>query len=429
MNVSFERTMRIEGEYDVIVCGAGPAGICAAVSSARQNKSTLLIERYGVIGGNLTSGLVGPVMGRTSKGTMTDEINNLIGGDVPIKLAFDPEQAKIKLTQLLEDNGVEFRLQTPIVDVLMENNTITGVITASSSGLAAIKAKIVIDCTGDGTVSYLAGAEYRTGRESDGLQQPVTIMFRISGVDETVAINPGDWTFKIRMPNTKDSEWFLKYCVDACDQELLPKSVSLVRLYRTSRTGECHVNATHLNYINALDPEDISRAELVLRKQIPIIVDFLRRNVKGFENCYLINSSTTLGIRDTRRIMGEYILSREDLESARKFNDVVVHDAWFFMDIHNMAGGGQTLTDVPPYDIPYRCLVPLKIDNLLTAGRCISGTHEAHASFRIMSVCMSTGQAAGIAAALCIEEQANPRILDYHKVQERLIESGANLFE
>jgi len=429
MDVTLERTLKIEGEYDVVVCGAGPAGICAAVSSARLHKSTLLIERYGVVGGNLTSGLVGPVMGRTAKGTMTDEINNLIGGDVPIKMAFDPELAKIRLTELLEESGVEFRLQTAVVDVLMNENTICGVVVSSALGLAAIKAKIVVDCTGDGTVSYLAGAEYRAGRESDGLQQPVTIMFRMNGVDESVAINPGDWTFKVRMPKTKESDWFFKYCVDACDQKFLPKSVSLVRLYRTSRPGECHVNATHMNYINGLDPKDISRAEAVLRKQIPIIVDFIKKNVQGFEKCYLVNSSTTLGIRDTRRIMGEYILSRDDLETARKFDDVVVHDAWFFMDIHNMAGGGQTLTDVPPYDIPYRCLVPLGIENLLTAGRCISGTHEAHASYRIMSVCMSTGQAAGIAAALCIENNEKPRILDYHKVQKRLIETGAILFD
>ena len=357
MSVLFSKNIPVEGEFDVIVCGAGPAGIGAAVSSARLGKSTLLIDRYGVVGGMLTSGLVGPVMGRTSKGTMTDEINALIGGDVPIKMAFDPEMAKVRLTELLDDNGISLRLQTPIVDVLKEGNTITGVVVSSPSGLYALKAKVIVDCTGDGTVSFLAGAPYRTGREEDELQQPVTIMFRLNGVDEQVAIEEGDWTFRVRMPNSKDANWFLQFCVDACAEGTLPKSVSLVRLYRTARPGECHVNATHLNYINGLDPKEISEAEAILRRQIPVIVDFIKQHVPGFENTYLVNSSTTLGIRDTRRIMGEYVLTREDLESARTFDDVVVHDAWFFMDIHNMSGGGQTLTNVPPYDIPYRCQI------------------------------------------------------------------------
>ena len=428
MSVLLSKNINVEQEYDVIVCGAGPAGIGAAVSSARLGKSTLLIDRYGVVGGMLTSGLVGPVMGRTAKGTMTDEINTLIGGDVPIKMAFDQEMAKIKLTELLTESGVELRLQTPIVDVLKDGDSIVGVVVSSAYGLYALKAKVVIDCTGDGTVSYLAGAPYRVGREEDELQQPVTIMFRLNGADENVAIKEGDWTFKVRMPNSKDANWFLQFCVDACAEGELPKSVSLVRLYRTSRPGECHVNATHLNYINGLDPKEISAAEAILRKQIPVIVDFIKAHVPGFENTYLVNSSTTLGVRDTRRIMGEYILTREDLESARKFEDVVVHDAWFFMDIHNMAGGGQTLTNVPPYDIPYRCLLPLEVENLLVAGRCLSGTHDAQASYRIMSICMSTGQAAGVAAAVSIDEHVTPRKLDYKLVQQKLTESGAELF-
>ncbi|MDL2229154.1 FAD-dependent oxidoreductase [Treponema sp. OttesenSCG-928-L16] len=417
------------GSYDVIVCGSGPSGICAAVSSARMGKSTLLLERQGMVGGALTSMLVGPTMGRVCKGTMTDEINALLGGDPSIKMAFDIEEAKIKLTELLAAANVKVYLQAQIADVFMENNTITGLLIASPDGLKAVYGKVIIDATGDGTVSHFAGADFETGRESDKLMQPVSLMFRLYGIDETKVLKKENWTYDIRMPNTPEAKRFLEFCVAASKTGALPEAVSLVRLYRTSRPGECHVNATHKNYINGTKLEDIGSAEIELRKQIPIIRDFLKKSVPGFENCFVQNSAVTLGVRDTRRIIGDYVLTHEDLLSGRKFEDVIVHNAWFYMDIHNITGGGQTLTDVLPYDIPYRCLVPLKIEQLLTTGRCISGTHKAEASYRIMNICMATGQAAGIAAALAAEKNISPRKLNYQEVQKVLTSLGIDLFE
>ena len=428
MEIKMDRDISVLGSYDVVVCGSGPSGIGAAVSSARMGKKTLLIERYGVLGGCLTSALVGPVMGRAGKGAITDEINALIGGDVPIKMAFDSEMAKIKLTELVKNSGAHVYLQAPVVDVLMDGQRIKGVIIGTPEGLKAIEATVVIDATGDGTVSYLAGADYVKGREEDSLMQPVSLMFRLYGIDEDQILQKDNWTYDIRMPNTPSANWFLEFCIEASKKGDLPNSVSLVRLYRTSRPGECHVNATHMNYVDGTNLEEIAKAEFELRQQIPAVTEFLKKNVKGFENCFVQNSASTLGVRDTRRIMGEYVLTEADLRAGAKFDDVIVHDAWFFMDVHNITGGGQVLTNVPVYDIPYRCLIPLKIDNLLVAGRCISGTHKAQASYRIMSICMATGQAAGIAAALSTSQGITPRKLDYHEVQKVLIESGAVLF-
>lgn len=219
-------------------------------------------------------------------------------------------------------------------------------------------------------------------------------------MDESIAISDGNHTYDVRMPGSN----FRQICINAAEAGELPAMASFVRLYRTLRRGECVVNATQSNFIDGTEILDITKAEYDLREQIPVIIKFLQSRVKGFENCYLQESAATLGVRETRRIMGEYILTEDDLFTGRKFHDVVVHNAIFSIDIHNPTGAGMhEFTDVQPYDIPYRCLVPIGVEDLLTAGRCISGTHRAQASYRVMNICMAIGEAAGAAAALSVE--------------------------
>ncbi len=424
MEIQQSSNIPVLGYYDVIVAGAGPAGISTAITSARLGKSTLLIERYGVLGGCLTSGLVGPIMGNVAKGTIFDEINSIIGGNPSLLVAFDTEQCKIKLTGLVSEAGVTIYLQAPIVDVIMDNITIVGVVVGTPEGVRAVMSKIVVDATGDATVAYLSGAPVEKGRAADGLMQPVSLMLRLGGIDESKAISEGNWTFDVRMPNSD----FKERCVEASKAGELPEYAFLVRLYRTTRTGECIVNATQSNYVDGTLLGDISRAEIDLRAQINVIVKYLRKTVSGFENCYLQDSANTLGIRETRRVIGEYVLTADDVIRGAKFHDAVVHDAWFHIDIHNITGGGQTLGAALPYDIPYRCFVPLKIENLLACGRCISGTHEASASYRIMTVCLAMGEAAGIAAALSVNSNVTPRNLNYKEIQNILIKNGVKLF-
>lgn len=167
-----------------------------------------------------------------------------------------------------------------------------------------------------------------------------------------------------------------------------------------------------------------------LREQISEIIEFLRLNVKGFESCYLKDSADTLGIRETRRIMGEYVLQENDLLGGHRFEDVIVHNAEFILDIHGMKSGGQdNESPVKPYDIPYRSLLPLKIENLLLVGRCISGTHVAHSSYRVMNIAMAIGQAGGVAAALSAKDGISPRNLEYTKIQKCLEDMGVKLFD
>ncbi|MBQ8232561.1 MAG: FAD-dependent oxidoreductase [Lachnospiraceae bacterium] len=421
---------------DVLVVGGGPAGICAAVAASRQGVSVMLVERYGAVGGNLTLGSVSPILGKVAPGTMYDEVITLLAekhaGEEKIEtrngkeIHIDAEEAKGILIRFLRENHVNVMLQCSVADVIKEGNAVTGLVVTSPTGLQVIKAARVIDATGDGLVAFLAGCEYHIGREADGLTQPVTLEFTIDHVDESKAIMCFGGSDPVLLPDGKKYADFCKECEQA---GILPKNVSIVRLHKTFYKGERNVNATQMNNISGLETADLYTAEVELRRQIEVIVDFLRKYIPGYEDCMLKTSASTLGVRETRRIVGECMVTDNDVEQGNHYEDAVVQDAWFLIDIHNPAGGGQAEGHSKmaiPYDIRYGALVPLKVDNLLTAGRCISGTHRAHASYRVMAICMATGEAAGIAAALSVKMNVSPRQLKPEIVRSALKAKGVD---
>ena len=432
-----ENMFEVHGEYDVVVVGGGPAGICAAVSAAREGAKTALIERYGILGGMMTSGHVHPILGRTGAGTMYHEIVELVekGHEDVEKLVtrngseihVDIEEAKSALLKLVHESGADIYLQTPVVEALVEENLLTGVLVGTQSGLKAIKGKVFVDASGDGFLAARAGAEYKMGRDSAGKCQPTTLEFTIDNIDEEVALFCYGGSDPVTLP---DGKKYSELCKEVSARGELPANVTIVRLHKTFYPGERNVNATQANGYDTLKPEGVLGAELELREQIDKVVTFLRKYVPGYENCRVKSTGSTLGVRETRRIMGEKMMVEEDVAKGNKYPDAVVHDAWFLIDIHNPVGGGQAEKHSQPcipYDIPYGCLVPLKVDGLLTAGRCISGTHRAHATYRVMGVCMGTGQAAGTAAALCAKKGVTPRELPYQEVQQALMAKGVDL--
>ena len=383
--------------------------------------------------------LCGGSLGSVAPKTMYDEIVRLLqashsgvkaditrnGSEVQV----DPEDAKIFLPRLVSQSGADFFLQSQVVDAIMQDDALKGVVISSPYGLISVYASCVVDCTGDGFVAAVSGAEFELGRSEDGACQPTTLEFTIMDVDENRAITCFGGSDPVRLPDGRE---YATLCKEASRSGELPENVTIVRLHRTYYTGERGVNATQANGYDALSLQGISNAELALRNQINEVVNFLRKNVPGYEYCRVKSSAATLGVRETRRITGEYTLQDSDVEKGAKFEDVIVHNAWFLIDIHNPCGGGQAekhSQPAKPYDIPYRCLVPKKIDNLLVAGRCISGTHRAHASYRVMAICMAMGEAAGVAASLCAAENVPPRKLPCDKIQAVLQKRGIALFD
>jgi hypothetical protein len=337
---------------------------------------------------------------------------------------FDPEIFKMVALELLDEAGVHFLFHAFASDVLSDDR-MTGVVFETKSGPLVIRARVVIDCTGDGDIAARAGAPYQMGREEDHLVQPMTLMFRVTEFQRTafkayVKEHPDQW-------RSVHGLWDLIRKATESGELQLPREDML--FFATPHEREVSVNSTRVTNVLGTDVWNLSYAEWESRRQMRQIAAFLRRYVPGFEKSYVVQSGVNIGVRETRRILGDYQLTAEDILQARKFSDVVARST-YPIDIHNPEGKATTLKRVPPgdaYDVPLRCLLPRKTDGLLVAGRCISGTHEAHSSYRVMPVSMATGQAAGVCAALSFRRGKPPREIPVTDVQDELIRQGANL--
>jgi hypothetical protein len=445
------------GQTDVLVVGGGPAGLGAALGARRAGARVILAERYGFLGGNATAALVMPLMSFHTQqavaeqpdhttllpqdhgpgaaviaGVLRDFLHRLIstGGAIRPSLAtgyvvpFDPEHFKLTALEMLEEAGVEFLFHAFASGVL-EQQDIRGVVFESKSGPVIIEAKTFVDATGDGDIAALAGAPYEVGREEDALVQPMTLMFRMadfakSAFDAYVKQHPEQW-------HGVHGLWELIRMAEERGELALPREDIL--LFATPHPSEVAINSTRVTRVLGTDVWDLTYAEWTSRKQMQQISAFLRKYVPGFGQSYIVQSGVNIGVRETRRILGEYQLGVQDILSARKFKDVIARST-YPVDIHNPKGSGTVLQRVPTgeaYEIPLRALLPQRVENLVVAGRCISGTHEAHSSYRVMPVAMATGQAAGVCAALAAKQSKSPREVPTRAVQEALLAQGADL--
>ena len=426
--MEYSREVPLHSKWDVIVCGAGPSGLAAAVTASRLGLRVMLLERYGAVGGCLTLGNVSTIMGSVAPGTIRDEIAGMLRSR-DASTGIDCDEAKGALIEWLAKEHVTFRLQTPVVDALTQNGTIQGVYVLTQQGIVLMRGKVVIDATGDGFVSAMAGAQVMVGRDGDGLVQPSSLMYTIDGVDPDSTLVCNHEEHYTTFPDGRE---YLALCHQAARDGRLPPNVSIVRLYATGVPGERLVNATQANGVCVLNDGDAERAEIELRRQMKQVNNFLRTEVPGFAHIRQRASASTLGVRESRRIAGRYLLKAEDLISGRRFDDAVVHAANFSIDIHNPSGGGQAETEgcphqAQPYDIPMRALQPLEVENLILCGRCISGSHRAHASYRVMNIAMAIGQAAGTMAAVSVQGSIPVSELKADTVQAKLLEQGCRL--
>ena len=312
-------------DAEVVVAGGGPAGVCAAVSAARMGAKAILVERFGCLGGNLTLGHVSPILGKVCPGTMADEVRRLLNANhldsqkVMTRNGpeehIDHEEAKGILAKLCADAGVTVLLCASVVDAVMDGNRVRGLVVDTPKGLRTISAKVVVDATGDGRVATAAGATVRVGRDSDGATQPSSLEFVVDGVDESVAITAWGGTDPVKLPSGEEYRALCKRMNAAGE---LPENVTIVRLHRTFYPGERSVNATQVNGVDALDPVAIGRADAELRRQIGMCVAFLRKYVPGYGKCRVKSTADTLGVRETRRVMGDAMVVDDDLLEGRK---------------------------------------------------------------------------------------------------------------
>ena len=411
-------------DSEIMVVGGGPAGVAAAVSAARNGGRVVLGERYGFLGGMATAGLVNPFMTFSAGGKqiihgvfqeLLERLEELGGwGGEERDWSFDPEVMKHACEGLCQEAGVELAYHCLVCGAEARNGRIEGVVLANKSGIFQGRARVFVDCSGDGDLAAYAGAQFEKGRGEDGLCQPMTLNFRMTNVDEG------------RMPSWGEAEAIFRR---AKAEGRLTNPRENLMYFLTPRKGEVHFNTTRIIGLDSSDPRQLSEAEVEGRRQVREMVDFVRREVPGFERAELLYSGVQVGVRESRRILGQYVMTREDVLEARKHPDGIARGS-YPIDIHSPTGEGTTIVPLPEgesYDIPYGCLVPRGLENLLVAGRPISATHEAHGSTRIMPICFATGQAAGTAAAMCVGAGCSPRELDVQVLRERLMSQGANL--
>jgi hypothetical protein len=423
------RETPIFAEVDVLVVGGGSAGWTAAAAAGRAGMRTLLVEQYGFLGGMMTAGGVGCICGpyTCAPGASRRQIVAGLCGEFMGRLEragagfkhlhrfqVDHHRAKATLDDLVLDAGARPLYHTTCAGTIVEEGAVRGVLVENKAGRAAVLAKVTIDATGDGDVAMRAGAPYWKGDERGLLQGP-TYIFDVAGVDIERATSVPQPELRRLMEDAAGRGEF--------DLPRLSGSYSPL-----PHPGTLHVNMTRVYRTDATDPESLTRADIEGRRQALTYAAFLRARVPGFEDSYVAGFPPQIGIRETRRIGGEYVLTGDDVLGARKFDDAICNASWP-IEIHD-ADGTETRRDhldgESTYQIPYRCLVPRGVDGLLVAGRCLSSTREGNGSARVMAYAMSMGQAAGTAAALAIRGGGRPRDVGPVALRAELARQGVH---
>lgn len=453
-------------EFDVIVVGGGVSGGVAAIAAARCGSSVLLIEEHGFLGGSLTSMGVGPMMSfhnpagdQVVRGIADELIGRLVAkgaspGHIPDTTSycstvtpFDSEALKIELEGMLREAGGTILYHTQLAAVAMadDGGDIERVVVCNKAGLTSYAAKVFIDATGDGDLGARAGVPFVMGRAGDSASQPMTMNLKLANVD-TAAIrayaleHPDDFLWhggvEVGVERLKTSPrvslaGFLRAWNGARERGEVNVPRDQVLFFETAQPGVVIVNTSRIAGLDATDPFQLSEAESIGRRQCVQIFEFLRRHAVGFENAVRMDTAAKIGVRESRHIEGRHLLTDHELITLHAFPDVIAMGG-YPIDIHAPSAEETHTRHLRPHDvyqIPLRCLLPVKVDNLVVVGRCISATHEAAAAFRVTPIAMAIGQAGGVVAAEAVKAGVAPPAVPFAKVQATLREQGAHLPE
>lgn len=440
--------------YDIIVAGGGMSGVAAAVAAARQGKRVLLIEQSSMLGGLGTSGLMTMVM--TSRkwfyGVGREILEDLQSrgearriDDYPVKdyerIPFDAESMKRKLDSIVLESGVDVLLYTKIIGVEKQSDCISALQLCGPAGNFTVEGKVFIDATGDGMLSFYAGEDFDLGDENGNTQAP-TMTAYYAGVDfdryeeflKTYENGPA--ISKVNMIRDLVPKAVADGVLSVCDLH----HPGIFRISPCFNVGV--MNAGHIYGADCLNPEGLTQATIAGRKMAKEYLDFYRRYVPGFENAYMTNTCSYLGLRETRRIRGKYVTTFADKAAYRKFLDAIMRfDGGAVSDVHASSADKKayeayyqlftaaraTVREDDWAELPYRSLVPVKTKNLLIAGRCLSADREVQGQLRIMGYCFMMGQAAGSAAAIAVNTGNSPAEIDVSALQQQLRQDGVEI--
>ena len=422
---------------DVCICGGGPAGVAAAVNAAKNGANTLLIERGIALGGLGVLGCVYPFMDTHAPDSDTPylvELKNRLRGygiepfdGVTQQTWHNPETLALIHDEMCSENGVNILYQTVVTDSITSNGKISAIIIQTIAGLAAVKAKIFIDATGDAYLSRISGVDYERGYEKTGNNQPLSFRFEMGGIDTEKLYNyvaielKEDWC-KSKLPYFEIAEAmhrkqrykleeFMARGVET--GEITQEEAEYMQAYTIiGKNGVMSMNCPEIPVkFSATDPISYSKAVTFGRKMMRNIARYLVKHLPGFENAFISREAVMLGARESWRIKGKYFLVEDDYHNQSRFPDAVCRTAWF-IDAH-----GEKISEKLPkggfYEIPYRSLITDKISNLIVAGRCISASFILQASMRIQPTCYSIGEAAGIAAQFAVQNKIDANKLDW----------------
>ena len=409
--------------YDLAVMGGGFAGVAAALAAARAGASVLLVEKSNCLGGAATNGLVNPFMPYSTRiggeevalsaGIFREICERMQARDAMKGRSFLEEELKYVLCEMVLEAGVDLLLHAYICRVLRDGDRIASVAVATRSGETSIEAEYFIDATGDAQLAYLAGCPTVVGRESDHLCQPMTLCFRVGNVD-------------VKRFSASNPEMQRAYRQSLQQGELLNERENIL-VFPTPIPNVLHFNTTRVVKKNPTSAEDVTAAEILARRQVYEIYDFMKKHADGLEDSFLMMTASEIGVRESRMIVGDHVLTEEECKQCITFEDAIAA-CNYDIDIHNPEGAGTShyyFGEGEYYTIPYRSLIPRGVENVLVAGRCISSDHGAQASYRIMPVVCCIGEAAGTAIGLLAQQKISVRALNVGALQSVLKQNGA----